>query len=153
VTPTQVQPLSIPKAKKGGSTFASAGELRDLPLAGQQLPFALEPLAAFQDRLTILQGLSGKHCNGAGGGHSTDFAALGYYLSRQGVVAETVDLALARARPGVFPHVGLGMADKTDSPVICNCSAIGKSRPAPTILSPELAHDTLFGSVAAGAGK
>ena len=76
-----LQPIGIPrkvqKNLRNPQVEQSAEDaLVDLRLSDpkHQLPPGLEPLAKFRDRLTILQGLSGRVC---GGGHSNDFGALG----------------------------------------------------------------------------
>ena len=59
------------------------------------------------DRLTLLQGLSGRIC---GGGHSTAFGALGVYPGvKKGPMAETLDCALARSRRQYRLHRCLAM--------------------------------------------
>lgn len=148
-SPTQAQPKTIPRAKHPyGHTNIDTTE--DLPLAGQELSEATAPLAPFQDRLTVVQGLSGRIC---GGGHSNNFGALGAYSGKAGVAGETIDLALARALPAIFPQVGLGISDRPEHTVIYNLSAIGPDQPAPTRCRPDLAYDELFGSAAEGAAR
>ena len=142
VQPHQVQPTGIKRDKEW-----LREKLVDVSLADQQLPTALEPLEAFKDRMSIIQGLSGKVC---GGGHSNNFGALGCYSSKAGPAGETVDLALARTLGGVFPHVGLGMTDRLEESLAYNISAFGAGKPAPTQCRPDLAHATLFGSAAEG---
>jgi hypothetical protein len=126
------------------------GGLDEQSLAKLDLPKCLEPLESFKDRLTIVQGLSGKVC---GGGHSNNFGALGVYPSKAGVLAETIDVALAKALPGIFPHVGLGIVGKGDESIVYNVSASGPGKPVPMQTRPDLAYKTLFGSVAKDAGK
>ncbi|MEZ6110206.1 MAG: DUF1552 domain-containing protein [Pirellulaceae bacterium] len=121
-----------------------------------KLPFSLEPVAEFQNKLTVIQGLSGKIC---GGGHSNNFGALGAYAGRGGVgnsgsaPGETIDAALAKQLGGIFPVVGLGISDRPEHTVIYNCSAWGRGQKLPTQCRPDLAYATLFGSVADGEGK
>lgn len=99
VNPEQVQPATIARRRNGQSQNDADG-LVDLPLAQHELPRALEPLAEFKDRLTIIQGLSGRVC---GGGHSNNFGALGCYSAKKGAAGETIDCALAKAVPALFP--------------------------------------------------
>ena len=54
----------------------ASDRLLDHSLKARVLPESLQPLAPFQDQLTILQGLSGKMCRG---GHSAWYGALGCY--------------------------------------------------------------------------
>jgi len=128
---------------------AADARLADLPLAGMKLPPALEPLEPYKNRLTILQGLSGKI---AGGGHFTLHGALGACSSRAGAFAETIDLALAKTRNTIFPHLGLGVVTQEVS-VAYGRSAAGRDQPVPSICSPELAHNQLFASVAQGEAR
>lgn len=149
LNPLQVQPTMIPRAKHPyGHTNNDV--LEDIALAGHELPEAIAPLKPLQDQLTILQGMSGRIC---GGGHSNNFGALGCYSSKAGVFGETIDIALARAVPGIFPQIGLGISDRPEHTVIYNTSAVGPDQPAPTRCRPDLAYEELFGSVAEGAAK
>lgn len=142
----QIQPVGMQRPKEHERTT-----LVNRPHAEYPLPKALEPVADFRDRLTIVQGLSGRV---AGGGHSNDFGALGCYSGKGGqVLGETIDAALAKRLTGVFPHVGLGMVEKLEQPVVYNCSAWERGKALPTTCSPELAYANLFGSVAGGAAK
>ena len=148
-SPTQAQPISIPRAKHSyGQT--NNDTLEDISLAGHELPEPLAPLKPLQERLTILQGMSGRIC---GGGHSNNYGALGCYPSKAGVARETIDLALARALPAIFPHMGLGISDRPEHTVIYNTSASGPDKPVPTRCRPDLAYDEFFGSAAEGAAK
>ena len=126
-SPTQAQPRSIPRAKHAyGHT--NVDTLEDLPLAGHELSEATAPLQPWQNRLTVVQGLSGRIC---GGGHSNNYGALGAYSGKAGVAGETIDLALARALPAIFPHIGLGISDRPEHTVVYNISAIAPDQPAP----------------------
>jgi hypothetical protein len=147
VTPPGVdRPVKIYDHKK----ITDAPKLRDLPLAKLELPPDLDPLAPYQDRLSILMGLSGRACQG---GHSNNFGALGVYSARGGPAGETVDCALASALPAPFPHVGLGITRSPTHGVVYNTSAWGRGSPAPVQCKPADAHHALFGSVtAAGQG-
>lgn len=146
--PQQVQPVGITRGKEG-----DRAKLIEKALGEHALPKSLEPVAAWKDKLTVVQGLSGRVC---GGGHSNDFGALGCYAAKGGVgnsgtpQAETVDGALARKLGGPFPHVGLGMSGRVDDTIIYNISAAGKNSPLPTQCRPDLAYGQLFGSVAGG---
>lgn len=162
----QITPRGLtPRGEKDWSAdrFDQAlGEQRtrliDMALGDHELPPALEPLAAYRDRVTIVNGLSGKV---AGGGHSSDFGALGVYNPNGGVgnsgtpMGETIDVALGRKLGGIFSHVGLGILDSkaAELSVVYNCSASGPGKPSPTICRPDVAYRKLFGSVADGAGK
>lgn len=145
----QAMPVGV-KRIRDAHNFNKRDDLLDIPLAEQTLPKALEPLAAFQDRLTILMGLSGKVC---GGGHSNNFGALGVYSGKLGAVDQTIDAAIAKARPGIFPLVGVGISDRPEHTSIYNVSAWGPGKKLPTICQPELAYNQLFGCVAEGSAR
>jgi hypothetical protein len=147
--PLQAQPLTIPR-KKHPHGHTNNDRLEDLPLAGHQLPEPLEPLAPWQDRLTIVQGLSGRQCLG---GHSTNFGALGAYSAKAGPAGETIDCTLARVVPAIFPQIGLGISDRPEHSIIYNTSALGPDMPAPTRCRPDLAYEEFFGSAAEGAAR
>lgn len=153
--PDQIQPVGIER-RANAQSHNDVDRLEDIPLDEHDLPPALEPLAEFKDRLTIIQGLSGRI---AGGGHSNNFGALGAYNSKGGAgnsgqaIRETIDGALAKALGGIFPHVGLGITDRNEQSVIYNCSAWEAGKKLPTQCQPALAYSTLFGSVAQGDAK
>jgi hypothetical protein len=148
-SPMQAQPVSIPRAKHSHG-HTNIDRLEDIPLADHELSAATAPLKAFQDRLTIVQGMSGRIC---GGGHSNNFGALGAYSGKAGAAGETIDMALARALPAIFPQIGLGISDKPEHTVIYNTTAAGPERPVPTRCRPDLAYEELFGGAAEGAAK
>jgi hypothetical protein len=118
-------------------------------LKGLELSESMSPLAAYKDRLAIVQGLSGRMCTG---GHSSDHGALGAYHANTGrnIRAATVDAVLGGVNPGIFQNVVLGIASDPNESVIFNCSATGKDKALPTICRPDIAYSRLFGSVAKG---
>jgi len=120
--------------------------LIDQKLAGKQLPASLVPLAAFRDRLTILQGLSGKMCTI---GHSSFYGALGAYKAtgQTPPTGPTIDGFLSEAFPSVFNHVGLKMGAGGQGTAYPAISAIGKNRQLPFQCNPQLAYMNLFGSI------
>lgn len=149
-----IQPAGIPrKVQKNlrNPQVEQSGEdaLVDVSLADQalKLPPSLEPLAGFRDRLTIVQGLSGRVC---GGGHSNDFGALGAYSARAGAKDITIDAAVARKIPGVFQQVALGISQSATSDVIYGCSASGPEQKIPIYANARLAYDMLFGKILGG---
>ena len=144
--PQHAQPASIPR-KKSAQSRNDAAKLEDISLDTHDLPGPLSPLKEFKDRLTIIQGLSGRVC---GGGHSNNFGALGVYSSKSGAMAETIDMALARALPSTFNQIGLGISDKAEHSIIYNTSAMARGKKTPTQCRPDLAFQQLFGSVAGG---
>lgn len=145
--PGHVQPVGLTRPKGG------ADRLIDEPLAKYDLPEPIAALTPFKDRLTIIQGLSGRVCEGGTGGHSTNYGALGCYPGSKGPMAQTIDAALAEALPGVVPHVGLGIHNKPEVNVHYSLSATAAGKPLPIQCRPELAYKALFGSVADGGGR
>ena len=117
---------------------------RKLSGAGVSLPAPIAGLERHRDRLTVLQGLSGRVC---GGGHSNDFGALGAYSARSGAKDITVDAALAKAHPGIFRHVALGITRDPKPNIIDGCSASGPNQKVPIYANPELAYKMLFGKI------
>ena len=127
----------------GGDTIV------DEPLQGLTLADSMTSLTPFKEKLTILQGLSGKMCNF---GHSSFYGALGAYkATMQGQpAAATIDGHLSKMLPSVFNHVGLKMGDGSQGTAYPAISAAGKNRQLPFQCNPELAYQNLFGSIAAG---
>jgi hypothetical protein len=131
--------------------------LLDVSLAERTLPETLQSLTPFKDHLTLLQGLSGKMCRG---GHSAWYGAMGcYHTGSEGnpgrAASPTIDGALAKMLPGIFPHVGLTLGGKVltgvkDSVVYPGISAIDTDRPLPYQASPQMAYNNLFGIAATG---
>ena len=156
VRPEQLPPTGVTRKAReqrpGGPT-----DLIDVSLKDKDLPFSLEPVKAWKDKVTIVQGLSGRVC---GGGHSNNFMALGAFGAGRGnggestaIEGETIDGALARFMPGIFPHIGLGISKRMENNVIYNISAWGPNKPMPTMVKPDQAYATLFGSVAGGKAR
>lgn len=121
----------------------------DQPLADHKLAEGMESLQPFRNRLTILQGLSGRMCNP---GHSSHYGALGAYKAgaHSQPADATIDGYLAQQLPSVFNHVGLKMGDGSQGTAYPSISALGKNRQLPFQCNPELAFQNLFGSIAVG---
>jgi hypothetical protein len=153
VPPAQLAPSGITRKPREQRPNNGSPTLVDESLAERELPWSLQPIAAWKDRVTIVQGLSGRVC---GGGHSNNFGALSAAGGGRGngesstVWGETIDGALAKTVPGIFPHIGLGISKRLENSVIYNISAWDKDKALPTIVKPDLAYATLFGSVAGG---
>lgn len=124
-------------------------QLVDEPLADHKLAESMSSLEPFREKLTILQGLSGKMCNF---GHSSFYGALGAYKATlQGQpAAATIDGHLSNLLPSVFNHIGLKMGDGSQGTSYPAISAAGKNRQLPFQCNPELAYQNLFGSIASG---
>jgi hypothetical protein len=152
VPPQQLAPSGV---KRGPRAHGPGGpaEMVDVSLKDRDLPFSLEPVKAWKDRVTIVQGLSGKVC---GGGHSNNFGALGCFPTpgeSARISGETIDGALAKHLGGIFPHIGLGISKRLDTQILYNVSAWDKNKGLPTICNPSQAYATLFGSAAEGEGQ
>ena len=116
---------------------------RQFSLKGHKLPLDIAPFAPFQDRITLLHGLRSHTAVDHGG----FFAALsGSAGNKHTPQAESIDAAIARIAPGVFPLLHLGIGGGTTA--YC-CSAWGKNRPIAALCRPELAYESLFGNVGA----
>lgn len=158
VPPELVSTMVRPGEKEGWPEELERTEkLLDLPLANHQLPSSLCSLEPFKDQLTILQGLSGKMCRG---GHSAWYGALGcYHTGDEGnpgrPISATIDGALARVLPSIFPHIGLTLGGKVlsgvkDSVVYPGISAVDIDRPLSYQANPNIAFQSLFGIAATG---
>ena len=145
--PLQVHPEGIPFVER-----ENRNKFSDTPLASLKLPVSLQPVEAYRDRLTIVQGLSGRMCSG---GHSSDHGTLGCYAANNGrnVLGATVDGVLGTEFPGVFRNVVLGISSNITKPVDFNLSASGPGRSLATIYDPKIAYSRLFGSVADGKAR
>jgi hypothetical protein len=153
VRPEQLAPVGLRRDQRQQRELNGPEALIDIPLKDRELPFSLEPVKAWKDRVTIVQGLSGRIC---GGGHSNNFGALGCFPTKgesTAILGETIDGALSRVVPGIFPHVGLGISKRLENNVIYNVSALGPNKGLPTMCKPDQAYSTLFGSVADGAAR
>ncbi|MGY8641067.1 MAG: DUF1552 domain-containing protein [Verrucomicrobiales bacterium] len=123
--------------------------LVDSTLDGKMLPDSLKSLDPFRDKLTIIQGLSGKMCNS---GHNSFYGGLGAFKSTavSPPSAATIDGHLSEKFPSVFNHIGLKMGNGSQGTAYPAISAAGKSRQLPFQCNPETAYQNLFGSIAAG---
>ncbi len=153
VRPEQLAPAGMRRDPRRQRILNGPEQLLDVSLKDRALPFSLEPVKAWKEKVTIVQGLSGRVC---GGGHSNNFGALGCFPTpREGrnVTAETIDGALAKMVPGIFPHLGLGISKRLENSVIYNVSAWGPNQGLPTLCRPDQAYAALFGSIADGAAR
>ena len=122
-----------------------SNELRQIPLKGLKLPLDIEPFAPFQDRMTILHGLRGNNAVDHGG----FFTALsGIPGNKHSALGVSIDAAIAQALPSVFPLLGLGVSSNGPTTAYCS-SAWGPGKPIAMQCRPEMAYESLFGSVGA----
>lgn len=140
---SEVQPLGLPMASE---------TVRIRELAQLELPEkVIHPFAPFKDRMTLIQGLRGTHLNP---NHGAGYGALSGLpqapADKRRVRAESIDAALARVSPGLFPVVVLGInGGGTETSTAYGISAWGQGKPIPIQCRPELAYESLFGSAGA----
>ena len=127
--------------------------VRQVALTDHALPHDIQPFTPFKDRLTIVQGLRGSHLSPNHGG---GFGALSGLSGGVGedkfrrVVGESIDAAIARVVPSVFPLLVLGVAAGREGMTTALCSsAWGAGRPIAAQCRPELAYESLFGAIGA----
>ena len=153
VKPQQMPPSGVERKERPQSALNGPAEFVDVSLADRDLAFSLQPVSPWKDRLTIVNGLSGHIC---GGGHSNNHGALGAVPGGRKAPAEiheTIDAALAKTVPGIFPHVGLGISKRVENNVVYSISAWGKGKKMPIVCQPQQAYNALFGSAADGAAR
>ena len=126
-------------------------DIVDSSLEGKVLSDSLKSLEPFKNKLTILQGLSGKMTTY---GHTGYYGALGAYKASVGQQpsAPTIDGHLSNLFPSVFNHIGLKMGNGSQGTAYPSISAAGKNKQLPFQCNPELAYQNLFGSIASGGG-
>lgn len=134
---------------------ADSSELIDVPLADRELPEKLEPLAAFKNRMTIIQSLSGE---GFSGNHSSGYGALSCHNSEKVAVAPTIDCLLGQhLSDGPYPMYGMALngslfetgGKPADSYCYPNISAYKAGMPVAYQASPRKAFVELFGAAVA----
>lgn len=151
MNPNHIVPVGLP-TRRDQELFPNEDTV-ETPLADRELPAPIAELTPFKDRLTLLQGLSGRVAEGGTGGHSTNHGALGCYPGSQGPMAQTIDCALGEASPGIIQHVGLGVLAKSDQTLNYQISCSGPGKAAPLQCAPEQAFRSLFSSVLAGQNR
>jgi hypothetical protein len=135
-----------------GITLGGA-DVRQVSLTDHALPHDIEPFTPFKNRLTVVQGLRGSHLSPNHGG---GFGALSGLSGGVGedkfrrVIGESIDAAVARTVPSVFPILVLGIAAGKEGATTALCSsAWGAGRPIAAQCRPELAYESLFGAIGA----
>jgi hypothetical protein len=149
MNPVHLLPAGMKRRPDGRNEHPNNEKLEEFSLDGKTLHAALSPLAPFQHRMACIQGLSGRI---AVSDHSANHGALGCYPANNGPMMQTIDSAVSDALPAMFSHVALGL-NGGEGPMNYRVSASGKGKALPIICSPELAFNSLFGSVAEGSGK
>jgi hypothetical protein len=129
--------------KHGGSTLV------DEPLKGRKLADSMKSLERFKDKLTIIQGLSGRMTLA---GHSAFYGALGGYKAPPHTppLFATIDGHLSEKFPSVFNHIGFKMGEGSQGITFPSISAKGKGQQLPFQQNPVGAFENLFGSILEG---
>lgn len=125
----------------------SLQESLDIPLSERKLPLGMAALEPYKDRLTLIQGLSGRMMSGD---HEAGFGALGAFNGKRWPRDETIDWALAKHLGGVVQHVGLTMDKYGKAVTYPQLSASGPRKALPYYADPMLAYTDLFGTIATG---
>ena len=123
-----------------------AKEVTSTPLAGCELPLDIEPFAPFLDRLTLVQGLQGRHC---AFGHGSSYAALSGIGGNSVPGGETIDVAISKVNPSIVPLLVLGILAGSSQTTAYGISATGPGTPNAVQCRPELAYESLFGRIGA----
>lgn len=124
------------------------------PFGNAKLPTYIDPLEPIKDRVTIVQGINGRHVRPI---HGAPYGALGGFpKSYTTAGGETIDCALGKAFPGVLRTLNFGW-DSLDqmraAPIHYASSAWGLNRPAPMFCDPTLAFNSLFGITKPGVAR
>lgn len=149
LNPNHLVPAGVKRRPDGRNERPVNDQLEEVSLKDKELHPAMEPLKGFKDRMAFVQGLSGRI---AISDHSSNHGALGAYGASRGAMMQTIDSAVGEALPGTFSHVALGL-NGGEGPMNYRISAAGVGKEVPIICSPDLAFQSLFGSVAEGTGK
>ena len=140
--PDHVCPSSMRDTRK-------TDKLIDVELAPHDLPKWTAPLEPYKDRMTILQGVNGRHCNTS---HGTPFGCLAGLKKGTSPRGQTIDHALGTVLPATpLPMLGIGLSQlhtMQTTPITYSSSAAAASRPIPLFSDPRMAFQNIFGSVA-----
>ncbi len=138
--PTHVQPEDITINQR------TLDHVENIDLTRHRLPRWIDPLEPIKSKVTILQGINGRHVHPY---HGAPFGALGgFRKSRSTPLGETIDSALGRALPAVFPMLAFGwdtLPKMRGQAIHYASSAWGSNMPAPMFCDPALAFSNLFG--------
>lgn len=139
ITPSYLIP-GFDQASKATGRLDDVNRVVDRPLSEVSLTDCLASLEPLKDRATCITGLSGKMTRGQ---HSVGYGTLGCYASAEKgkPLGETIDGALCKAFPSIFPHIG----------VSCNgangVSALSAGLALPTFRDPLEVYNSLFGVI------
>jgi hypothetical protein len=153
-------PQGVEADLQGGVAYNEADKNRDFSrselvrtsLANHKLPEILAPFESLKDRMSVVQGLSGKNFTG---NHTAGYGALGCMNSEKVPLAPTLDYLLGqRFSQGPYPMYAMAMngsllgqnTPPENGYCYPNISAKGKLQPMPFQASPEKAFLELFGN-------
>jgi len=124
-------------------------KLVDESLVDKTLSDSMKSLEPFKDKLTIIQGLSGRMTLA---GHSAFYGALGGYKAAPNTppLYATIDGFLSEKFPSVFNHIGFKMGEGSQGTTFPSISAKGKGQQLPFQQNPMSAFENLFGSILEG---
>ena len=146
--PSVMAPTTLSESEKAQENRKDAFSVE---LTKHELPDWMKPVAAHQEQLTILQGLSGMMCQT---GHHTWQSSLGVYKANEKLSSikwATVDFELARMFPSPLEHIELacfpdggGNARGNINGIETGFSARGPQQPNLAYGSPKVALRELF---------
>jgi hypothetical protein len=118
----------------------------DAPLKGLALPKFIDPLTPYLDKLTIVQGLNGKHIAPY---HGAPYGSLGGFKKDPSTpLGETIDCAVSKALPAVVPLLAMGwetLSKMRTQAIHYASSAWSANKAVPMFCDPNLAFRNLFG--------
>lgn len=133
---------------------ATVDRPQDVSLDGLELPKYIAPLGPYKSKLTIVQGLNGKHVAPY---HGAPYGALGGFKKQASKpIGETIDCAVSRALPSIVPLLVMGwesMNRMRNSPIHYASSAWGLNKAVPMYCDPLLAYKNLFGVAKPGQAR
>jgi hypothetical protein len=139
-----------PTLSKDEAAIEAKNGALDLDLMKHELPKWMLPIAAHQRDVTILQGLSGKHCTTT---HNNYCSALGVFKATERISSikwATVDFELAKLFPSPMEHIELACLElnggKSVDGIATGFSARGAQQPNYAFASPKVAVRELFKS-------
>jgi hypothetical protein len=123
----------------------------DADLAAHKLPEWSAPIEAYKDRMTIIHGINGEHCNT---NHGSPFGCLAGVKKGKSPSAPTIDHAISQLQSSTpLPMLGIGLSQlgtMQTSPISYSSSAAGEAKPLPLFSDPRMAYQNIFGCVAGG---
>lgn len=122
-------------------------------LSGITLPEPVSALEPYKDKMTIINGLHGRHTSPS---HSAFFGALGGYRGGIGIPPSgaTIDHELSQLLPEtILPHLCIGMdalENMVSRPTLATLSATGPGKPLFMHSNPNDLYQMIFGGIATG---